>query len=445
MRAGPDRPTLRPGSRPLPWSPPDDTLAGCRCIIALLAGALLPAGLQAQAAPLDPAGIPPAIVAITGQHSLADGYTYAGDCTLVDATAAGDLCSFTWLLPNATYQVGLYLVLADGSYDQDALDSFVSAIPVRTPGPAVTQGPPLMPTPRRSRGAALRWPPLPVRYRARRCALSQPDSACRLYEYGSFENLSTAGQCSQMAHPAKAGVAKLRAYPRCPSRVRIRSPSRRKQQQLLGASLCVRPASPVPGSSPPASPSSSLFAGLAGRQRRYGSEYIRSAVRPPAGRRAPAGTGSQETEEARRTGSSLAVILVDVQAQSSQHGALPPVSEGVVALVAESLRGSLRGRDVVVQLGPARFGILLAPTTVAGTASVVQRLPRTAQRAVAACLPAGMVPELRLGEAVLSTDDADAAALIARAEAALEQPASIETLVPAAAAGLSFGGRPVAL
>jgi GGDEF domain-containing protein len=111
------------------------------------------------------------------------------------------------------------------------------------------------------------------------------------------------------------------------------------------------------------------------------------------------------------------VVLVLVAIQSAPD----LLSEGLAALVAESLRSTLRSSDVLCGLTPSRFGILLVETDAAGAQVVVRRLHRSVQRMATQCLPAALVPHLAVAAVPYTPDQSLPSELMAAAEQALQR------------------------
>jgi hypothetical protein len=130
----------------------------------------------------------------------------------------------------------------------------------------------------------------------------------------------------------------------------------------------------------------------------------------------------EELDYATAEGRPLSIVLVTVLSPTDTPWSASPASEGALALVAESLRQVVRGRDQVYRLSESRFAVLLLGTDATGTAALLRRLPGAVQQRVLSCLPENMLPALALGSASAPLHGTTAEALVAVAAAPPAEP-----------------------
>jgi len=136
-----------------------------------------------------------------------------------------------------------------------------------------------------------------------------------------------------------------------------------------------------------------------------------------------------ECARAGRHGQPFALLLIEVTGGDSQAGYPVPPAEGVLVLVAESLRRTIRGSDVLCRLTPTRFGVLVLQTNARGGQTVARRLHLASLRAVARSLPPNLLPCIAVGQAVFTPECSSPGALTATAEAALGQQHDVTAAV----------------
>src|SRR5579885_3406076 len=108
----------------------------------------------------------------------------------------------------------------------------------------------------------------------------------------------------------------------------------------------------------------------------------------------------EECARAERYLRPFAVLLITIEAGDADYAGPAPVSEAVMALVAESLKRELRGSDVVCRLTPSRLGVLLVETNAAGAQAAERRLLNAIQKDMQRCLPSSMMPAVAVGRSV---------------------------------------------
>ena len=127
-----------------------------------------------------------------------------------------------------------------------------------------------------------------------------------------------------------------------------------------------------------------------------------------------------EVARAQRTGSPLALLLVDVdhfKRVNDNHGHL--IGDEVLRALATDLRQQVRESDVVGRFGGEEFTVLLPRTDDAGAYGIAERLRTSAARLSVTAADARIRVTVSIGVAVLGQHGHDLFELLAAADAAL--------------------------
>jgi diguanylate cyclase (GGDEF)-like protein len=123
-----------------------------------------------------------------------------------------------------------------------------------------------------------------------------------------------------------------------------------------------------------------------------------------------------EFSRARRAGSEISIVMLDVdhfKAINDMHG--PPYGDQVLLAVADALRTSIRGHDTVARMGGEEFALLLPDADL----EVAYEIAERARRAIAAVPVAGATLTCSAGAATASPAGASPADLLELADKAL--------------------------
>ncbi|GAB4387748.1 MAG: hypothetical protein Kow0025_03060 [Thermodesulfovibrionales bacterium] len=128
-----------------------------------------------------------------------------------------------------------------------------------------------------------------------------------------------------------------------------------------------------------------------------------------------------EISRARRYGSPLSVILLDIDGfkdVNDTHGHV--AGDRVLRAVSDTLKGSLRKTDVLGRLGGDEFMVVLPATALEGAEGYAERIRRSVESARLSAPGSGPLKvTLSLGVTVFGEHDTDADSLIRRADRAL--------------------------
>jgi len=127
-----------------------------------------------------------------------------------------------------------------------------------------------------------------------------------------------------------------------------------------------------------------------------------------------------EVTRAQRTGSPLALLLVDVdhfKRVNDNHGHL--IGDEVLRALATELRQQVRESDIVGRFGGEEFTVLLPHTGAAGAYGIAERLRTSAARLSVTAADAPISVTVSIGVAVLGQHGHDLFELLAAADAAL--------------------------
>ncbi|MEA2428706.1 MAG: hypothetical protein QOF37_2334, partial [Thermoleophilaceae bacterium] len=125
------------------------------------------------------------------------------------------------------------------------------------------------------------------------------------------------------------------------------------------------------------------LSGLAARLAELESQATTDPLTGAANRRSFQASLDAELKRAARDGRALTLVLIDLDGFkqiNDTHG--HPFGDGVLQMVAEKLRSSLRATDVVARVGGDEFAVLLPATTRERAASFVQRAKEEAAGAI---------------------------------------------------------------
>lgn len=131
-------------------------------------------------------------------------------------------------------------------------------------------------------------------------------------------------------------------------------------------------------------------------------------------------TLDSEMRRARRNGRALSIVMIDVddfKRINDVHGHLQ--GDAVLASIGETLRRTLRSSDIKCRYGGDEFIVILPETPIDGAEQVVEHLRRAIERVEFPGKTRPFSIAVSLGAASAHSGEADALALVGRADAAL--------------------------
>jgi eukaryotic-like serine/threonine-protein kinase len=128
----------------------------------------------------------------------------------------------------------------------------------------------------------------------------------------------------------------------------------------------------------------------------------------------------RDVASAQRHGHPLAALMIDIdhfKLVNDSYG--HATGDDVIREVAQRLAAQLRGTDIVGRYGGEEFAVILSQTQADDVASTAERLRRAVGRVAVPTRSGPLQVTVSVGAAELNGTDADAAAMLARADRAL--------------------------